>query len=240
MAIDQVANFIEVEVSTGYDSTATEIVLKTGDGAELPDPSGDNYNGVWYDSTLYPDASSGRGITTEIIRITAKTSDTITVVRNQESSGASIKNHPDSTYKIMLSLTKKTIDDIRTDIAGKAATDQKLDDFGEPDDNTDLDFDTTRHGLTPKGTNIGNYLKDDGTWSSPAGSGDMTKAVYDTNDNSRVDTSETLYDVGGNKTYANISSKIDTDIATHAALTNTHGAAGDIIGTDDTVDGGAF
>ncbi len=33
---------------------------------------------------------------------------------------------------------------------GKAATGQKLDDFGTPDDNTDLNANTTNHGLAPK------------------------------------------------------------------------------------------
>ena len=36
-------------------------------------------------------------------------------------------------------------------------------------DNTTQDFSTTKHGYVPKGTNIGNFLKDDGTWAAPAG-----------------------------------------------------------------------
>ncbi len=47
----------------------------------------------------------------------------------------------------------------------------KLDDLASPDDNTDLDFSTTKHGLTPKGTNTGKFLKDDGTWGTPSGGG---------------------------------------------------------------------
>lgn len=50
----------------------------------------------------------------------------------------------------------------------------KLDDLATPDNNTDLDFNTTEHGLVPRGTNIGNYLKDDGTWAAVAGGGDVT------------------------------------------------------------------
>ena len=50
-----------------------------------------------------------------------------------------------------------------------SAGDFKLDDLGTPDDNTDLDFSTSAHGLVPKGTNTGNYLKDDGTWAAVAG-----------------------------------------------------------------------
>ena len=44
----------------------------------------------------------------------------------------------------------------------------KLDDLAAPDDNTDLDFSTTAHGLTPKGPNTGQFLKDDGTWATPS------------------------------------------------------------------------
>jgi len=53
-------------------------------------------------------------------------------------------------------------------------SDTKLDDLATPDDNTDLDFSTSVHGLVPKGTNVGDFLKDDGTWAAPAGGGDVT------------------------------------------------------------------
>ncbi len=63
----------------------------------------------------------------------------------------------------------------------------KLDDHATPDDNTDLDFDTSRHGLTPKGTDVGNFLKDDGTWAAPTvagvlkadGSVDIQNSIYE-------------------------------------------------------------
>ena len=108
--VDQVANFKKVTVSTGYNNTATSIVLATGQGAELPDPSGDNYNVVWWDSTNYPDPADDPNV--EVIRVTAKTTDTLTVNRNQESSGASNKNNADATYKMILATTAKTITDI--------------------------------------------------------------------------------------------------------------------------------
>jgi len=51
----------------------------------------------------------------------------------------------------------------------------KLDDLATPDDNTDLDFSTSLHGLVPKGTNTGtDFLCDDGSWTTPAGGGDVT------------------------------------------------------------------
>lgn len=36
-------------------------------------------------------------------------------------------------------------------------------------DNTTANFSTSKHGLVPKGTNVGNYLKDDGTWAAVTG-----------------------------------------------------------------------
>jgi len=50
-----------------------------------------------------------------------------------------------------------------------SAGDFKLDDLGAPDDNTDLDFTTSAHGLVPKCTDTGNFLKGDGTWAAVAG-----------------------------------------------------------------------
>jgi hypothetical protein len=48
----------------------------------------------------------------------------------------------------------------------------KLDDLGTPDDNTDLNATTARHGLLPKlGGGTTNYLRADGTWAAPAGGG---------------------------------------------------------------------
>jgi len=48
-------------------------------------------------------------------------------------------------------------------------------------DITTGNFSTTKHGYVPKGTNTGNFLKDDGTWAAVAGSGDMILASVQTN-----------------------------------------------------------
>ena len=46
----------------------------------------------------------------------------------------------------------------------------KLDDLATPDDNTDLDATTGRHGLLPKlGGGTSNFLRADGSWASPSG-----------------------------------------------------------------------
>lgn len=46
----------------------------------------------------------------------------------------------------------------------------KLDDLAAPDDNTDLNASTTKHGLLLKlGGGTANFLRADGTWAAPAG-----------------------------------------------------------------------
>lgn len=41
-------------------------------------------------------------------------------------------------------------------------------------DITTNNFSTTKHGFVPKGTNVGNFLKDDGTWAAAPGTGTVT------------------------------------------------------------------
>ena len=87
----------------------------------------------------------------------------------------------------------------------------KLDDLGAPDDNTDLDFSTSAHGLAPKGTNVGNFLKDDGSWAAPTGgSGAITRE-------------------GGSTTEATTTSTSLTDIISVSGLSIAAGAPIEII-----------
>ena len=112
MASDQLLNFIKVGVSTTYDAVATSIVLVGGQGAELPDPAEGNYNLVWWDSTTYSDPADDPNA--EIVRVTALSTDTLTVTRGAEGSGASTKNTPTVAYKMFLGPTAKTITDVDT------------------------------------------------------------------------------------------------------------------------------
>ena len=62
--------------------------------------------------------------------------------------------------------------DIATKITEAEAKTIKLDDFATPDDNTDLNASTSRHGLLPKlGGGTTNFLRADGTWAEPPGGG---------------------------------------------------------------------
>jgi hypothetical protein len=114
--LDPVRNFAKVTVSQGYDSTATQITLVTGDGAKLPDPATEGaFNLVWYNDTDYKDPADDPYV--EIVRVTAKSGDTLTIQRGQEGTSAQNHNLSGKTYKMVLSLTKKTKDDIDSQFA---------------------------------------------------------------------------------------------------------------------------
>lgn len=61
---------------------------------------------------------------------------------------------------------------------------------------------TKRGGVKATGTPSGKFLKDDDTWATPTGGGDMTKAVYDTDADNIVDKAEAVDDGAGNSTTA--------------------------------------
>lgn len=109
--LDAVKNFAKVKVSTGYDADDTSIVLETGEGAKLPAPATDGaFNLVWWNYTDYRDPSDDPN--KEIIRVTARSTDTLTVTRAQEGTSGSTKNTGGKTYMMALTPTKKLVDDI--------------------------------------------------------------------------------------------------------------------------------
>jgi len=113
MALDPIKNFAKVTVSAGYDSAATSITLNSGDGNKLPDPATDGaFNLVWWNATDYPDPSDDPNV--EIVRVTAKSGDTLTITRGQEGTSAVDHNTSGKTYKMVLAVTEKTISDINS------------------------------------------------------------------------------------------------------------------------------
>ena len=116
MALDPVKNFAKVTVSTGYNASATSIVLSGGHGALLPSVS---FNAVWWNWTDYKDPADDPNV--EIVRVTGISTDTLTVTRAQESTSASTKNTSAKTYKMIGGLTAKMITDIFAAIPVKAA-----------------------------------------------------------------------------------------------------------------------
>jgi hypothetical protein len=124
--LDPIVNFGKVTVSTGYNSTdTTPIVLSIGHGSKLPNPSTDgSFNLVWYDSSTYASASDDPNV--EIVRCIARAGDSLSLMRAQEGTLASNKNTSGKTYKMILSPTKKTITDIKTEYESGVITHSSL------------------------------------------------------------------------------------------------------------------
>ena len=115
MALDPVLNFAKVDVDGGFAAAATAITLIAGEGAKLPQPSTDGaFNITWWDESVFSDPSDDPNV--EIVRVTARATDVLTVTRAQEGTADTSKNTGGSTYKMVLSPTKKLPNDIQTQI----------------------------------------------------------------------------------------------------------------------------
>lgn len=111
--IDPAANGAFGTVSQGYDSTATAIVTTTGVGVKFSGAFA--YNVPWWNCTDYGAPHLDPSV--EIVRVSNKVGETFTITRAQEGTSAVNHNTAGKTYCLAQTLTKKTIDDIRTDIA---------------------------------------------------------------------------------------------------------------------------
>lgn len=114
--LDQCKNFAKGTVSTGYDASATTIVLATNEGNKFPSFAGNPYNVVWWNSTDFADPADDP--TAEIVRVTGRTGDSLTVTRGQEGTSSTTHNSSSKVYKMALCLTKKMIDDIEAVTTG--------------------------------------------------------------------------------------------------------------------------
>jgi len=108
ISLDPVINGGKGTVSTGYAAGAVTVVLSSGDGAKFP--SSFSYNVVWWNSTDYSEPSDDPSV--EIVRVTSRTGDSLTVTRGQEGTADVAHNTGGKTYKVILAITKKMIDDI--------------------------------------------------------------------------------------------------------------------------------
>jgi hypothetical protein len=112
--VDAIKNFAKAVVSDGnYDASATEIDVIAGHGDRLPVAP---FNAVWWNATDYPDPSDDPGV--EIIRVTAKSTDTLTMTRAQEGTAAEDHNVAGKTYSLIAGLTAETIRQMLGDVFG--------------------------------------------------------------------------------------------------------------------------
>jgi hypothetical protein len=112
MPLDQVENFVEVNVSGDHSSTETTISLQSGEASNLPDPASGEFNLVWFDSTNFSRPSEDNSV--EVVRVTGRdtTNDTITVLRGQENTTAVAHDTTNSDYVMILAQTAKMIEDV--------------------------------------------------------------------------------------------------------------------------------
>ena len=114
ITLDPVRNNSTFTVA-GFDAVATSVIIGSGDLANLPDPVVDGqYNLSVVNITDFPNYNDPNY---EIVRATAKTGTGLTIVRAQEGTSASAHNIAGKVYQMVLSPTKKTIDDCRANFA---------------------------------------------------------------------------------------------------------------------------
>lgn len=120
--LDALTNVAACVMSTGYDAAATSIVVNAGCGATLPTAP---YNLSWCNVTDYPvscrTTAGDLDPNYEVVRVTARTTDTLTVTRAQESTSASTKNTSAKTYWVS-TFTAKTTTDINTGLGASHIT----------------------------------------------------------------------------------------------------------------------
>lgn len=97
-----VANFAKGTVSIGYNAAATSIVLASGHGSRfLTSPP--SFPLTWYNATDYSDPADDPD--REIVLVTARIGDTLTITRAQEATSATNKNLAGKTYKVVAGIT---------------------------------------------------------------------------------------------------------------------------------------
>ena len=111
-----VTNFGKVTVSTTYGAADVSIALTAGHGSRLP--STFPYPLTWWNATDYPDPADDPN--KEIVTVTARSGDTLTVTRASEGTSASTKNTGGKTYKMLLGITKAMWDSVSTNSSSQS------------------------------------------------------------------------------------------------------------------------
>lgn len=110
---DAIRNFARANVNA-FASGATTITVPA-DIARFPDPATDGeFNLVVWNVDDYPDPADDPN--REIVRVTAKSGNDFTIIRGQESTSDVNHNTSGSQHRVILTITKKTMDDVFTSL----------------------------------------------------------------------------------------------------------------------------
>lgn len=121
--LDPVKNFAKGILASGIvDGIATSMTLQAGQTALFPTPvpASVAFNVVIYNSTDFNNPSDDPD--KEIVRVTDVSGDSFTIVRGQEGTTGVAHNTAGKDYVVALALTKKTMDDIESNLVGNSAT----------------------------------------------------------------------------------------------------------------------
>jgi len=135
---DPIRNFFKTLIVGEYSTTDTQLDVISTDAPSLPDPA---VSGA-YNLTIFSGTDSATSERFEIVRVTAKSNDTLTVVRAQEGTTALDMQDPNHVFGVVYSATKKTFDDIKAEIdqaqldIAQNATDISNIEFADQDLNT--------------------------------------------------------------------------------------------------------
>lgn len=91
-------------LASGITAAATSLTVTSGKGALFPAPTSPDY--------FYATLSNADGLALEIVKVTARTTDTFTVVRGQDGTTAAAWSTGD---KLELRITKSMLDDFKGD-----------------------------------------------------------------------------------------------------------------------------
>lgn len=97
-------NFAVASLSAGYDAAATALACAAGDGAKLPAAP---FNAVWWNATDY--ASPDLDPNAEIVYVSDRTGDNLTVARAREGTAAAAHNTAGKTYKLLATVTARVL-----------------------------------------------------------------------------------------------------------------------------------
>lgn len=111
--MDAVKNFAKATVDGPYEAADTSIDVLTGHGARFPAVP---FNAVWWNATDFPDPSDDP--TKEVVRVTAISTDTLTITRAQEGTAAEDHNEAGKTYQLVAGLTALAWSTLLGDVFG--------------------------------------------------------------------------------------------------------------------------
>jgi hypothetical protein len=115
--LDAMKNGAKSYLSVGINSTDTSLTVQTGDGAKFPAAP---FNLIISDASLYSFAFDDPNV--EVVRVTAKSTDTFTITRGVESTSAHTHNAGGHSYLVYSTVTADWLNNQLTAYIGGAST----------------------------------------------------------------------------------------------------------------------